>query len=426
MDALPDRRPPRIVRRFVATESAGGVVLLVAAVVGLVWANSPWRAGYEALWSTVVAVGVGHWSLSLDLHHWVNDGLMALFFFVVGMEIKREVVVGDLRDRRAAAVPVVAALGGMAVPALVYLALNAGGAGARGWGIPMATDIAFALAVVALLGPRVPPSLKLFLLTLAIVDDIGAITVIALFYTDDVDVMALALAGGLALAIVGLRAARVTWLPPYLALAAGLWLAVHASGVHATIAGVVLGLLVPVRPRAPAALAKEWAADLDDEPTAAELATMSRLAGAAASPAERFEHHLHPWTSFAVVPLFALANTGIELTSGSLRADDAAPVALGVVLGLVVGKLVGIAGATWLAVRTGLGRLPEGASWKQLVGVAAVGGIGFTVSLFVADLAFPSAPELRDAAKLAVLSASVLAALLGSAVLLVAARRPPG
>jgi len=411
------------VRRFLATESAGGFVLLLAAVVGLVWANSPWRAGYDALWSTELAIGVGRWVLTQDLHHWVNDGLMALFFFVIGLEIKREVVAGELRDPRTAAVPVMAALGGMVVPAALYLAVTSGGAGSHGWGIPMATDIAFALGVVAVLGRRVPASLKLFLLTLAIVDDIGAIAVIALFYTADLDVVALSIAGAILISIVLLRAARVTWAPAYVVAGIAVWLATQASGVHATIAGVLLGLLVPVRPMAPAAVARDWAADLGDDPSAGQLATMGQLARAAASPAERLEHRLHPWTSLCIVPLFALANAGVELSSAALDAPGGTAVAAGVALGLLGGKTLGVLGATWLAVRTGLGRLPEGATWAHVGGIAAVAGIGFTVSLFVAELAFPSGSPLIDAAKLGVLGASAAAAVLGALVLVSVSRR---
>ena len=407
------RRPPRFLLRFVATESAGGILLLVAAVAGLAWANSPWRSGYENLWATELSISLGNWTLSLDLHGWVNDGLMALFFFVVGLEIKREVVVGELRDRRAAAVPVIAAFGGMLVPALLYLAVTASGPGARGWGIPMATDIAFALGVVALLGARVAPSLKLFLLTLAIVDDIGAIVVIAVYYTAELDPTALLLATLVLLGVVALRVAGVTWLPAYLVAGSVLWLAVHASGIHATIAGVVLAFMVPVRPGAPTALARDWAADLDDEPSAADLAIMTRLTSAAASPAERFEHRLHPWTSYVVVPLFALANTGVVLGTAALGTAGAGAVAAGVTVGLVVGKVVGIVGAARLAVRTGLGHLPAGVTWAQVTSLACVAGIGFTVSLFVAELAFPRDADLRDAAKLGILAASTLAAAIG-------------
>jgi len=353
------------VRQFLETEAAGGMVLLVAAVAALVWANSPWRASYEVLWHTDLSVGLGRFVLVEDLRHWVNDGLMALFFFVVGLEIKRELVHGELRDPRVAAMPAIAALGGMAVPALLFLLVTAGGGGSKGWGIPMATDIAFAIGVVALLGSRVPASLKLFLLTLAIVDDIGAIVVIAFFYATDVQPIFLAGALALVTAMLGLRRAGVVWLAPYVVLGVGVWLATQASGVHATIAGVALGLLAPARPLTPAAVAREWAGDLSDDPGPAELDAMTRLAQTSVSPAERLEHRLHPWTSFVVVPVFALANAGVVIKADAFDAPATAGVALGVVLGLVVGKLVGITAATWLAVRSGLGRLPEGATWPS-------------------------------------------------------------
>ncbi|MGH9155372.1 MAG: Na+/H+ antiporter NhaA [Acidimicrobiales bacterium] len=385
--APPERRIPQVVRQFFETEASGGLVLLAAALVALVWANSPWRPSYTALWRTDLAIGLGRFALAADLKHWVNDGLMTLFFFVVGLEIKRELVNGDLRDRRAAALPVIAAAGGMAVPAALFLLFTVGHGGAEGWAIPMATDIAFAIGVVVLLGPRVPASLKLFLLTLAIVDDIGAIVVIAVFYATDVQPLFLAVAVMLLAGMVALRRAGVAWLAPYVALGIGVWMATRASGVHATIAGVVLGLLAPTRPLG-----------------------------------ERLEQQLHPWTSFLVVPLFALANAGVAISVDSLDAPGTFDVAAGVMLGLVVGKIVGITGASWLAVRSGLGRLPEGSTWLMLGGVAAIAGIGFTVSLFVAELAYDSGP-LRDAAKIGVLGASLVAAILGALILRRACRR---
>ena len=419
--ALPGRRMPRVLRQFLATESAGGLVLLVAAVVALVWANSPWSGSYESLWHTELSVGVGRFVLVEDLRHWVNDGLMALFFFVVGLEIKRELVHGDLREPRVAAMPAIAALGGMVVPALLFLLVTVGGGGAKGWGIPMATDIAFAIGVVALLGSRVPASLKLFLLTLAIVDDIGAIVVIALFYASDIQPVFIATAVGIVVVMLVMRRAGVVWTAPYVVLGVGVWLATQASGVHATIAGVALGLLAPARALSPAAVTRQWARDLSDDPGPAELAVMNRLARTTVSPAERLEHLLHPWTSFAVVPLFAVANAGVVIKADSFDASATVGVTAGVVLGLVVGKVVGISAATWLAVRFGLGRLPEGATWAMVVGIAAIGGIGFTVSLFIAELAFePGA--IQDAAKLGVLGASTVAALLGAALLARACR----
>jgi Na+:H+ antiporter, NhaA family len=409
-------RLPRAVREFFETEVAGGIVLLVAAVAALVWANSPWSAAYDTLWHTELSVRLGGWGITEDLRHWVNDGLMALFFFIVGLEIKRELVAGELREWRTAALPVFAALGGMVVPALLYTAINVGGEGSPGWGIPMATDIAFAVGVLSLLGRRIAPSLTLFLLTLAVVDDIGAIVVIALFYTDQIDVGPLLIAGGLLATMVVLRLAGVRWMPLTLALGIGVWLATFESGVHATIAGVILGLLAPARPLAPAEIARDWAMDLQDEPTAADTRTLTRIARSTVSTAERLEHDLHPISSYLIIPLFALANAGVRLDEIRLGGDAPLRVFAGVVVGLVVGKLVGVTLGTWLAVRAGLARLPEGIGFRHITGTAAVAGIGFTVSLFIADLAFPEG-TLAAAAKAAILLASVAAATIGVAVL---------
>ncbi|HEX2023790.1 MAG TPA: Na+/H+ antiporter NhaA [Acidimicrobiales bacterium] len=421
-DALPGRRLPRLVRQFLRTEAAGGVVLLVAAVAALIWANSPWSGSYRSVWATELSIRVGRFGLTEDLRHWVNDGLMAIFFFVVGLEIKRELVRGDLRDPRTAAMPVIAAAGGMVVPALLFLLVNAGAEGSRGWGIPVATDIAFAIGVVALFGSRVPVALKLFLLTLAIVDDIGAIVVIAVFYAGELELRFLATAFGLVVLMVLLRRAGVVWSPAYALLGVGVWVATQASGVHATIAGVALGLLTPARALTPGAVARGWVADLGDDPTPAELDAMTRLARTSVSPAERLEHLLHPWTSFLVVPLFALANAGVAIEAGSFDAPGTLRVTAGVVLGLVLGKVTGITLAAWLALRSGVGRLPEGATWPMLVGIGFVAGIGFTVSLFVSELAF-SGGALQDAAKIGVLCASTLSALVGAAVLMRATRQ---
>ena len=422
--AMPGRRMPLVLRRFLATEAAGGIVLLVGALAALLWANSPWSGSYRTVWGTDFTVALGRFTLSHDLKHWVNDGLMTIFFLVVGLEIKRELVAGELRSPRTAAIPAVAAVGGMVVPALLYTALNAGGPGVRGWGIPMATDIAFAVGVLALLGSRVPASLRLFLLTLAIVDDIGAIVVIAVFYAEGVQLPFLLAAVALLGGMVVLRRAGVVWMAPYVVIGVAVWIVTEASGVHATIAGVALGLLTPAQPLTPAAVARQWAGDLSDEPGAGELAAMTRLARTSVSPAERIQHLLHPWTSFLVVPLFALANAGVAIRSSSFETAGAAAVAAGVTLGLVVGKVAGITGATWLAVRTGLGGRQEGATWPTIAGVATVAGIGFTVSLFIAELAFdPGA--LQDAAKIGVLGASTLAAVAGAQVL-VRSTRPAG
>ena len=369
------------VREFLQTEAAGGVALLFAAIVALVWANSPWSQGYEDFWHTKLG--------REDLGHWVNDLLMAVFFLVVGLEIKRELVVGELRSWRVASVPAVAAVGGMVIPAAFYLIFNVGEPGADGWGIPMATDIAFAVGVLSLLGSRASAGLKLFLLTLAIVDDIGAILVIAIFYSDSIDLRALAVAGLAVAAVLALRMARVDHPIPYVLLAGGLWFAVFESGVHATIAGVVMGLLVRARPRA----------------------------GEHGSPAERAQHLLHPWSSFVVIPIFALANAGVSL-DGGIASGAPTAVALGIAAGLVVGKPVGVILGAFLAVRLRVGRLPDETGWGDLAGGATLAGIGFTVSLFVAGLAFDDA-SLTDAARLAILGASVLASVIGAALVYV-------
>jgi NhaA family Na+:H+ antiporter len=411
---------------FLHTEAAGGVVLVAATLAALIWANSPWDASYTALWDTRLVIGLGRHSLDLDLRSWVDEGLMALFFLVVGLEIKRELVEGELSDPRQAALPVVAAIGGMAVPALIYLAFNAGGDGAKGWGIPMATDIAMAVGVVSLLGRRVAPSLRLFLLALAIVDDIGAVLVIALAYTNDLDGASLAAAAGIVTVIAGLRAAGVRARVPYVVAGVALWLALHESGLTATLAGVVLGLMTPTRPaRQPELIDAAALADVSSLPAARQTATMAREA---VSEVEWLEHSLHPWTGFVVVPLFALANAGVVVSGETLRDAATSPIAAGVVIGLVVGKPLGITAFAWLAVRLRLAGLPSGTTWGALASVSALAGIGFTVSILVAGLAFED-PGLVDEAKLAILAASLLAALAGSALVLLSGgrtrRRPP-
>ncbi|MGH2474175.1 MAG: Na+/H+ antiporter NhaA, partial [Candidatus Limnocylindrales bacterium] len=345
--------------------------------------------------------------LDLDLRDWINDGLLALFFFVVGLEIKRELVEGELRDPRRAALPVWAALGGMIVPALIYAAFNAGGEGSDGWGIPMATDIAMAVGVLSLLGSRASPSLKLFLLALAIVDDIGAIVVIAVFYTKDIDGEALLASAGLVMVVVVMRRGGVASVAPYAVVGAGLWLALHESGVHATLAGVALGLLTPTQPiRHPELVDAAELADVSSYEAARQTATAARES---VSVVEWLEHQLHPWTSFVIVPLFVLANAGVALSGGAVGDALRSSVAGGIVVGLVVGKFVGIAGFTWLAARLRIARLPEDASWSGILGVSALAGIGFTVSIFITDLAF-AGTALEDQAKIAILAASVLAA----------------
>ncbi len=408
----------RPVMRFLHIEAAGGILLLAGTVAALTWANSPWSASYRDLWATEIAVDVGGHLVAEDLRHWVNDGLMALFFFVVGLEIKQELVTGHLARFREALLPAVAALGGMVVPALIYAAINIGDDGSAGWGIPMATDIAFALGVLALLGERVPASLKILLLALAIVDDIGAIAVIAVFYSDDIHAgWALTALTGLALIAV-LTKVRVWYIPVYTALGFGVWFATLESGIHATIAGVALGLLCPAKPLLPAGDAAAIAGELSDDQqvTVAEIRTVSFRLRESVSVAERLQDLLHPWTSYVVIPVFALANAGVELSSGAIGDATTSPVTVGVVAGLLIGKFVGITGAVFLATRAGVAALPAGVTMRQIGGMAMLAGIGFTVSLFISGLAFDIA-ALDAEAKIGILAASTLAAVAGSLLL---------
>ena len=423
--APPPLRLPAPLREYLREEAAGGVVLMAAAALALGWANSPWQAAYIALWQTPLAVQLGRFAIEADLRQWVSDGLMTLFFLVVGLEIKRELVAGELRTWRGAALPVVAAAGGMAVPALIYAAVNAGAPGAPGWGIPMATDVAFALGVLALLGPRVPAALKVFLLTLAVADDLGSITVVALFYSRGVDLGALTVAVGLLALVAILVRARIWWLPLHAGLGLALWLALWQAGVSPVLAGVAMGLLTPARPTAPPEVARDrggaLAGELAADPHPPTLREMLREARGTVPLTERLAHDLHPVSAFVVVPLFALANAGVSLERGGLAAPGAGAVLGGVVAGRVLGKLAGIGAAAWLAVRLGLAVRPEATSWAQLAGVAIVAGIGFTVPLFVADLAFPDG-RLQAPVKLGLLAASVIAGAAGALVLVLAAR----
>lgn len=412
-------RTERSLRRFLATETGSAGLLLAAAIVALVWANTGFSDAYTDLWTTRLSIhlgGVG--GIDLDLRHWVVDGLMALFFYVIGLEIRREWSMGELRDRRAAALPALAALAGMVVPALLYVAINAGGPGAHGWGIPMATDIAFVLGALALLGPRVPAGVRIFLLTLAIVDDIGAIAVIAVFYTDDLSVAWLAAAGAIVVAIAVLRRVGDWRGPTYAAAGVILWFAVLKSGIHPTIAGVVLGLMTAVHPPRRADLARAAAVGrvFRRAPSAGRARATALQVNRAVSANERFQEVLHPWTSYAIVPLFALAEAGVDLRGGVIGHAVGSSITLGIVVALVVGKLGGISLASLAAVRLGVGTLPTGVTVRHLIGASALAGIGFTVSLFVAELSFHD-HQLTDEAKVGVLAASVIAGALGMALL---------
>jgi NhaA family Na+:H+ antiporter len=400
-------------------EAAGGILLVVAAVVALVWANSPWSEAYRDVWHTRLVIDVGDYQIAQDLRHWINDGLMTLFFFVIGVEIKQELTNGQLNTPRTAAIPAAGAIGGMVVPALLYLGLNLGGDGANGWGVPMATDVAFAVGVLALLGSRIPGELKVLLLGLAIVDDVGAIVVIAAFYSGGLDAAWLAAACCGLVVVVVLRRAGVRYVPVYAVVGLGVWLATFESGVHATIAGVALGLLTPSRPFLPQPQAEALAGELssDADVTPEEVRHISFRLRESIPATERLQDLLHPWTGYVIVPLFALANAGVTVSGETLRDAASSRVTVGVMVGLVLGKLVGVAGGIALATRLRVGRLPDGISFRQIVGMSGLAGIGFTVAIFIAGLAFDD-PAVTQDATIGILAASLLAAGIGSAILL--------
>lgn len=414
---------PEPLRRFLHTESAGAVVLVVATVVALVWANSPASGTYTALLEMPTALGVGDLALTSDVHYLVNDGLMTLFFLVVGLEVRRELSLGDLRDRRRVVVPAVAAIAGLAVPAALYLALAGRTGGAvPGWGVVIGTDTAFLLGALAMVGPRPATQLRLFLLTLTVIDDILAVSVIGVAYTQRLDVAALAAAAACLAALVALGRRNVWQSSPYVVVVLVLWAATVRSGLHPSIAGMAAGLLVPAvapqRAVVEGAAAQVRAFRQSPQPTVARDARRGIVR--AISVNERLQTELHPWASWLVVPLFALVNAGVDLRGGALGDALASPVTWGVVLGLVLGKLVGVGGGALLATRLGLGRLPQGVGGGHVLGGAALSGIGFTVSLLIADLAFTD-EDVRRAAVVGVLLAAVLATLLGALVFALAA-----
>lgn len=383
------------IQSFLSWEAAGGLTLVIAAAVAIVWANSPLQRLYHAILEAPVVVQVGGFQIAKPLLLWVNDGLMAIFFLIVGLEIKREVLEGEFARPGAIALPGMAAVSGMILPAAIYLAFNHAGPAAAGWAIPTATDIAFALGVLALLGTRAPASLKIFLLALAIIDDLGAVVIIALFYTAHLSAESLVLAGVAIAVLVALNLAGCTRVAAYVLVGVFLWVCVLKSGVHATLAGIALGLAVPLRGGA----------------------------GAGESPLHQLEHSLHPWVAFAILPAFALANAGVSL-AGLSPASLLTPVPLGIALGLFAGKQIAVTAASRLCVWLGIGTLPEGVSWLQLYGVAVLTGVGFTMSLFIGTLAFPDEGHV-SAVRIGVLSGSLLSAVLGYVVLYLAGMRSP-
>jgi NhaA family Na+:H+ antiporter len=412
--------------RFFKSEATGSILLLVCTVAALAWANSPWSASYFQLLKARIGFSWNNATFGLTWSHWINDGAMALFFFVVGLEIKREIVVGELSTLKKATLPVAAALGGMLAPAFIYAAVNPAGSGARGWGVPMATDIAFALGILALLGPRVPAGLKVFLTALAIADDLGAVLVIALFYTDTISVIPLITAGFfLALLVVASRL-KINAVSVYALLVAGVWLGVLASGIHATIAGILVAMVVPVRariqPRHFFAIARERLSDLESSDLSGEVTTLNadqmealedlyKATSDVVPAGPAFERYLHPVTAYVILPLFALFNAGVVLDSGIVTALTN-PVGLGVLLGLVLGKQAGVTAASWIVIRCRLADMPAGVTWGQIYGSAILAGIGFTMALFVSDLAFEEA-RLLAFSKVGILAASALCAAVG-------------
>jgi Na+/H+ antiporter NhaA len=412
----------RAARSFLRTEAGGAVLLISGAVLALLWANL--LGGYEEFWHTALTLTIGDTELGLDLRHWVNDGLMVLFFLSVGLEISRETTLGELRGVRALVAPALGALGGLVVPAGLYLLFTAGSPGAVAWGVPISTDTAVLLGVLALVGPRCPDQLRVFLLALAIVDDIGAVLAIALFYTDDVDVVALLLAVALFAALLGLRFVHFWRTPVYVVIGVVMWLAVLRSGVHPSVVGVAMGLLVNAYAPRRYDIARVQVAGRSFlvDPTANRAAAAQAAVTEAVSPNERLQLRIQPWSSYVIVPLFVLANAGVVLTAETLGAAVRSPVTWGVVVGLVVGKPIGVLAGTWVALRTGLGRVPDTLRWGQMIGGAGLSGIGFTVALFVTELALDD-PALVAEAKIGILAGSVLAAVVGWLIFRLAGER---
>ena len=417
-------------QNFLEKEASGGILLLIFTVFALVWANSPLSDSYFHLWHTKLTIGFSNINLNYSLHHWINDGLMAIFFFVVGLEIKRELLVGELSSVKKASLPIMAALGGMIFPALFYVFFNFGKESISGWGIPMATDIAFAIGILALLGSRVPTGLKVFITALAIVDDIGAVLVIAFFYTSNISIVSLAFAGGILVLLIAANLSGVRNLIVYSVLGIILWLAFLFSGVHATVAGVLLAFTIPASSRIDTAQflskGKKLLEDFDhsgeegpnvlsNEERQSIVQSLEENCERIMSPLQRFEHKLHPWVSFFIMPVFALANAGVVI-SGNFISELTDPVSFGIVTGLFIGKQLGISVFTWLSVKLKIASLPFGVNWKQIYSAGILAGIGFTMSLFIANLAFTS-EELLTISKVGILTASLLSGLIGFFIL---------
>jgi NhaA family Na+:H+ antiporter len=413
---------------FIHRQTTSGLLLMGSAIIALILANGAFAEAYRHLIHTPISLNIGSWVMNMSMHHWVNDGLMALFFFVVGLELKREIMVGELSDLRQAALPIIAAVGGMVVPALIYLAFNHDSQAALGWGVPMATDIAFAVGVLVLLASRVPKALITFLVALAIADDLGAVLVIALFYTQELALNWLMVSAALVIILISFNYAGIRKAMPYFIIAVLLWYALLQSGVHATLAGVIGAFTVPARSKYDPNLFADLINEQIDrfianrrqddslmmnEKLYAIVQNLEVSVQGVQTPLQRLEHIWHLPVAFIVIPIFAIFNAGIPLQLGTLSETFAHPVTLGVTLGLVFGKFIGITGACWIALRLGIGQLPSGTRFSQIAAVSVLAGIGFTMSIFIADLGFANQPEYLLMAKTGVLTASLVAGLVG-------------
>ncbi len=413
---------------FIHRQTTSGILLFICAIVAIYLANSQWSEIYQNFLNSKFTIGIPGFELSKTIHHWINDGLMALFFFVVGLELKREILVGELADPRQALLPIVAAIGGMVVPVAIYLSINPAGHNSDGWGIPMATDIAFALGTLALLGARIPKNLLMFLVALAIVDDLGAVLVIAVFYTENLNMLALLVAAIMIALLVTLNLGGIRSAGPYMFLGVILWIAMLKSGVHATLAGIFLAFTIPMKPKYdPARFLQQFSKlasmiqtayrsetnIIKNDALRAHFQSLGEGIQLVQAPAQILEHKFHIPTAYFILPIFSLANAGIVIDASSLTSLVTNPISLGVAAGLIFGKLIGIAGFSWVVVKLGLASLPKGLNFNHIIGVAFMGGIGFTMSIFVAELAFANNAQDLLMAKTGILFASLLAGLLG-------------
>ena len=412
---------------FLHAQTTTGIILIFMTILALILANTPLNDTYYHFFHTKIDLNVGSWQLSHTIHHWINDGLMAIFFFMIGLEIKREILVGELSNIKVAILPILAAIGGMVFPALIYIGINSGGLGESGWGIPMATDIAFAISALVLLGKRVPTALVTFLVALAIVDDLGAVLVIAIFYTEQIHMLPLILAGVSFLILLSFNRFGIHMILPYFIIGLFMWFFMLESGVHATIAGVIAAMTIPSKPKnTPLSFTEDTRSLLnqyDNYPVCEDhmvhekqktiLTNIKDNINEVGSPSARLEHDLHLPVALIIIPLFALANAGISIDFSSIGTTVMQPVSIGIIAGLILGKVIGIFGISWIAIKLKIAKLPQGSSVSQIFGVAFLGGIGFTMSIFVADLAFINSPELIFQAKIGVLIASLSAGLFG-------------